>query len=204
MISLHTARTSTSALNVSGKAVCRIILVNSVSGVAGRTWTSEKAFWPAGACLAPSEARSIGLSAVRSFLFNEILDRRVRDGSWQKILPGELANLDGSGSVFAVDELTPELQSRCATFDIHPTATLWGRHAPLAGGSSATLQEEVTAAYKDLCSGLENFGMDAASRSLRLRVSDLKWDIADGVLWLEFSLRKGSYATAVLREIVAL
>lgn len=145
--------------------------------------------------------RSIGLSAVRSYLFNEILDRRVRDGSWQQIIPGELANLDGSRSVFAVDELTPELQRRCATFDIHPTATLWGRQAPLASGSSATLQEEVTAPYQDLCEGLQNFGLDAASRSLRLRVSDLKWEIDGDALWLEFSLRKGSYATSVLREI---
>lgn len=148
--------------------------------------------------------RSIGLSALRSFLFNEILDRRVRDGSWQRILPGELANLDGSGSVFAVDALTPELEKRCATFDIHPTATLWGREAPLGSGRSAMLQEEATAPHKDLCSGLESFGLDAASRSLRLRVTDLKGELDGDALWLEFSLRKGSYATVVLREIADL
>ena len=148
--------------------------------------------------------RSIAISAVRSFLFNEILATRVRDGSWDRILPGELANLDGSGSVFAVDELTPELEQRCSTFDIHPTATLWGRQAPRATDNVATLEKTVTAPYPDLCAGLESAGADAASRALRLRVQDLRWEVEDDALWLEFGLRKGSYATAVLREIVEL
>jgi tRNA pseudouridine13 synthase len=152
----------------------------------------------------PRNKRSIAISAVRSFLFNEILATRVRDGSWDRILPGELANLDGSGSVFAVDELTPELEKRCATFDIHPTASLWGSAAPCGSRHSARLQTTVAAQHEELCAGLANVGVAAASRALRLRVQDLRWEIEDGALWLEFSLRKGSYATAVLREIVEL
>ncbi len=148
--------------------------------------------------------RSIAISAVRSFLFNEILATRVRDGSWQRILPGELANLDGSRSVFAVDQTTQELEQRCATFDIHPTASLWGRQAPRATDDVATLEKTATASYPDLCAGLESVGVDAASRALRVRVQDLRWEIEDDTLWLEFGLPKGSYATAVLREIVEL
>lgn len=145
--------------------------------------------------------RSIAISAVRSFLFNEILDTRVRDGSWERILPGELANLDGSGSVFAVDQLTADIEDRCADFDIHATASLWGRKAPCATGDVAMLENTVVAQYPELCDGLVNARVDASSRALRLRPQDLKWQIEDDALWLEFQLPKGSFATSVLREI---
>lgn len=147
--------------------------------------------------------RSIALSAARSFLFNEILDARVRDGSWERILPGEQANLDGSGSVFAVDEVTSELEQRCAAYDIHPTATLWGRQAPRGTQSVAALENRVTAPHSDLCEGLVAAGLEAATRPLRLRVQDLRWQFEDDALWLEFQLPKGAFATTVLREIAA-
>jgi tRNA(Glu) U13 pseudouridine synthase TruD len=34
-------------------------------------------------------------------------------------------------------------------------------------------------------------------------VTDLEWQIETDVLWLEFKLAKGGYATAMLREIVS-
>ena len=145
--------------------------------------------------------RSIAISSVRSFLFNEILDARVKDRTWERILPGELANLDGSGSVFAVDDVSSDIVARCASFDIHPTGTLWGRMAPCGDGSSARIQNNVTAPYADLRDGLIAAGVDAATRPLRVRVRDLCWEFRDDALWLEFLLPKGSYATTVLREI---
>ena len=77
------------------------------------------------------DTRSIAISAARSFLFNHILDARVRDGSWNQLLDGERANLDGSGSVFDVTTVDDELRERCEQLDLHPTATLWGDGAPL-------------------------------------------------------------------------
>jgi tRNA pseudouridine13 synthase len=145
--------------------------------------------------------RSIAISAIRSFLFNEILDARVRDGSWERILVGELANLDGTGSVFAVDEVTRDINERCSDFDIHPTGTLWGRGAPCGSGGCARLQNNVVATHEDLCDGLMSIGVAAATRALRLRVKDLHWEIDDDALWLEFGLGRGAYATSVLREI---
>ncbi len=37
-------------------------------------------------------------------IFNAVLGERVRQGSWEPLLPGDVANLDGRGSVFAVPE----------------------------------------------------------------------------------------------------
>jgi tRNA pseudouridine13 synthase len=121
--------------------------------------------------------RSIGISALRSLDFNNSLDERVREGTWNRILPGDVANLDGSRSVFAVDEITPELERRCTEMDIHPTAVL---------------------------PAIEKVGVEAASRPMRMRLGDLKWTLENDVLWLEFELPKGAFATTVLRELAVL
>lgn len=120
--------------------------------------------------------RSIGISALRSFEFNNELDARIRAGTWNTLLPGDVANLDGTGSVFNVDAVTTELEQRCAELDIHPAGVLPG---------FATIRVE------------------ASHRPLRMRVGDLDWDVEEDAVWLEFRLRRGSYATAVIREIAA-
>jgi tRNA pseudouridine13 synthase len=145
--------------------------------------------------------RGIALSAARSLIFNAILDRRVMADTWQTILPGELANLDGSGSVFVVDEVTAELVARCAEQDIHPTGSLWGEDSPRAALQVAELEVAVADSLPEIRDGIVAARMAAASRALRLRVSNLKWELGPGVLWLEFELIKGGYATAVLREL---
>lgn len=121
--------------------------------------------------------RSIGISALRSLEFNENLDARVRDGTWNRILLGDVANLDGTRSVFTVDDLTPELEQRCMDMDIHPSGSL---------------------------PGIDEIGVEASSRPLRVRVGGLNWAIDGDVLWLEFQLPKGAFATTVLRELVVL
>ncbi len=146
--------------------------------------------------------RSIALSAARSLIFNEIVDTRVRQGSWNTILLGELANLDGSGSIFAVDDLTADLRNRCASQDIHPSATLWGDGAPQTAHAVAELEQCAADKYPDIAAGLIQARVEASTRPVRLRVQNLSWEIDDDVLWLEFSLRRGGYATTVLREIV--
>ena len=147
--------------------------------------------------------RSIALSAARSLIFNTILEQRVVQGSWNKILPGERANLDGSGSVFAVDDVDDELVSRCDRQDIHPSGSLWGDGSPLCTREVAQLETAAAEDYADIVAGLVAARMEPASRALRLRVPDLSWQIDQDILCLEFELAKGGYATAVLREIAS-
>lgn len=145
------------------------------------------------------DRQSIALSAARSFLFNAILDRRVHDGSWNRVRPGELVNLDGSRSVFmAGDE---NLDDRLAALDVHPTASLWGRNAPVAGGVAAELEREAVRKTATLVAGLERVGVDAGHRATRVRLQDFAWSASERVLALSFSLPSGAFATSVLREI---
>jgi len=147
------------------------------------------------------DKRSMAISAARSYLFNEILALRVGHGSWNRILPGELANLDGSGSVFRVETVDATLERRAAARDIHPTGTLWGQRRASAEGDVAVLENDATAGCEAFRSGLERLAVDASTRPLRLGVGDLSWQFDDDALWLDFTLPRGGFATAVLREI---
>jgi tRNA pseudouridine13 synthase len=145
--------------------------------------------------------RGIALSAARSLIFNTILEQRVVQDSWNRILAGELANLDGSGSVFVVDAVDDELIRRCDEQDIHPSGSLWGDGSPRCTGEVAELETSAADHFAEIVAGLIAARMEPASRALRLRVTELSWKIDRDVLWLEFELAKGGYATAVLREI---
>jgi len=147
------------------------------------------------------DKRSIAISAARSFLFNQILDARVQGSTWNKLQVGDIANLDGSGSIFSVDELTDDLIDRCTACDLHPTGTLWGDSAPRTTGDVAAAELSATSGHESLTEGLKNARIEASSRALRLLVHKLSMEFGRDVLWLEFSLSKGGYATTVLREL---
>src|SRR5690625_1104831 len=146
------------------------------------------------------------LSAARSALFNRVLAARVRSGSWNKALEGEVWILDGSRSVFGPEPWNEALAQRLADFDIHPSAPLWGRGALRSAGAALALE---TAALdhpqaRALCRGLEAAGLRQERRATRVRAQDLAADWPDpATLRLRFSLPAGSYATAVLAEIGA-
>ena len=145
------------------------------------------------------EKRSIALSAARSFLFNEILSARVADASWDRVLPGDVLNLDGSGSHFPCPEPDAMIKERCRLLDLHPTGALWGKTQ--GAPSASDLERDVARRYVGFAQGLENAGLRMERRPLRVRVSGLAWETSDDGLTLEFELPRGSFATAVIREI---
>ncbi len=149
--------------------------------------------WAAGKRL-PRHKRGIAISTARSYLFNWNLDERVRESSWNRILPGDTVNLDGSGSVFSIDEVDDETRRRCAALDLHPAGLLYGDGATLATRPDGC---------DDWLEALSRARVQPAFRSLRLRVLDLEWSREPGVLALGFALGRGAFATAVLREIAS-
>lgn len=150
------------------------------------------------------DKRGYALSAARSFLFNAVLDARVRGQTWAALLGGEAVMLDGSNSIFNADgHDAAELDQRLAAFDIHPSGPLPGRNEKaLAGGPALELEQSILGDYPDLVEGLVNARVDAARRALRLAVRNMDWHWLDEVcLQLGFTLPAGGFATSVLREI---
>jgi tRNA pseudouridine13 synthase len=158
----------------------------------------------AGAHLGRSE-RGFALSAARSAIFNAILDRRVRDGSWNRPIAGDLMNLAGRRAFFGPITVDEVLIQRCQEGDIHPTGALWGQGMPSSAGDCAALESDVATQFADLADGLAAAGMEHDRRPLRVRVDGLAWTwLASDELELAFTLPAGAYATAFVRELVQL
>jgi len=143
--------------------------------------------------------RGFALSAARAAIFNSVVARRVSDGTWNRLLPGEIVNLDGSGSVFVAEAVDAALEARCAGLDIHPTGPLWGRESDRP---VPALEAEVVADHDVLARGLSKAGLEAERRALRIRVDRLAWTIEGEVVQLRFRLFRGAFATAVLHELL--
>ena len=157
----------------------------------------------------PREQNTMELSAARSLIFNEILAARVRDGSWNHGLAGEVFNLDGSGSIFASDEIDDTLRARLESGDIHPTAVLWGTGNEKVSGKAAAMEADTVAhspLLTQLATGLEQRDIKAQRRALRLPIEALSWEWQDKedsqILILNFTLTTGSFATSVLASLV--
>jgi tRNA pseudouridine13 synthase len=146
--------------------------------------------------------RGMTLSAVRSLLFNAVLATRIIDGSWNRLQPGDLANLDGSNSVFPVTTLDDTLAARVAALDLHPTGPMHGNGGPQPNGDIAGRERDVLCSYADLCAALGAANVEGARRPLRVALRELQYGFDGDTLQLRFMLRGGSFATAVLREIV--
>ena len=142
------------------------------------------------------------LSAARSVIFNAILGARIARGNWNLLLAGDVANLDGRGSVFAVPAPDAELERRCHDLDIHPTAPLWGEGEALSAGEVRSLEENVAAGFPEALAVIAHARMSSERRALRMRVRDLEHEYDQDVLRLRFALPAGSFATAVLRELI--
>lgn len=156
--------------------------------------------------LKPQE-RGFVLSAARSLVFNAVVAERVRDGSWDRLEVGDLANLDGRGSIFSVDAVDSTLTERMAQLDIHPTGPMWGRGELSSRHRIADLEGRIAAQFQQPCVLVADAGMDQERRALRLAVRDLSWEREPvpgqpSALVIRFRLTRGSFATTVLREII--
>jgi tRNA pseudouridine13 synthase len=149
------------------------------------------------------EQQSIYLSAARSYLFNLILAERVRAKTWNSALPGDVFKLNQTNSHFRAEAVDQALIERLKSGDIHPTAVLWGQGDSGVGGEALAVEQQIIESHRELAEGLLKAGLEADRRALRVKPDDLIWEFeVGGVIRLSFGLPAGSYATALLREIV--
>ncbi len=146
-------------------------------------------------------ARGLYLSAARAWLFNLVLSERVANGTWDRLQNGDVAILEGTNSIFPVAAVDDSLRGRAARCDLHPSGPLGGRGGSIAGAEVAALEKKILAPFRAWCDGLAASGLRQERRALRLGTPDLvATPIAADALTLAFTLRRGQFATAVLRE----
>lgn len=162
----------------------------------------DKALALFGGAKVKREQASIYLSAARSYLFNLILAERVRQGCWDRALAGDVFKLAASNSVFADEAADAGLSARVVAGEIHPTAVLYGKSGLFAVADAGEIEHAVLKANPLLVDGLRVHADAADRRALRAIPGELRWNWDSQGLHLGFSLPAGSYATALLRELI--
>lgn len=148
------------------------------------------------------ERRGFVLSSARALAFNAVLAGRVRAGSWNRLLRGEIVGLAGSASVFAIDHPDATLEQRCRDGDLGPTGPLCGAGGMQPATEAGAAELPALVALAPLPERLGAAGLRAERRPLVVRPKGLKFQVAPGQLELQFQLPRGAYATSMLREIV--
>jgi tRNA pseudouridine13 synthase len=80
---------------------------------------------------------------------------------------------------------------------------MWHGDSLVSTGSVAEFETSVAQRYQALASGLAKAGLDPERRPLRVPVRELSWSIEGGDVHLQFRLQRGSFATAVLHELIS-
>ncbi len=131
------------------------------------------------------------LSAYQAWWFNQLLSLRLKEGTWNRVLPGEVVRRGHRGSFWRVEDpvsLPP---------DVWPAGLLPGARTALAGGHPGALERELLAREGWREEDLRAWPVRGTRRPFVLPVQDLAYDGE----WLTFTLPPGGYATVVLEAL---
>ncbi len=150
----------------------------------------------------PKPLQRMFVHAYQSYLFNKVVSERAMLGI-DKYVEGDVL-VDNEEHL--VHEFDDEIDERIKNFEFHPTAPLFGSKVPLAGGKLGEMEQKI---LDDEGVTLEDFkvhkmpklGSHGLRRSMRFKIWDVSAEATDEGVLVEFSIPKGCYATAVLREI---
>jgi tRNA pseudouridine13 synthase len=165
--------------------------------------------------------RRFWLSAAQSAIFNRVLDQRVRDQTFDRVLEGDLAlrhSPDRSSrepvAIDAEELADPTLSERIARFDLSPSGPMWGPGMTEAQGAVGELERAALAEMDLAPEDLDRFdalhGSDlirGARRELRVPVTEAT--VEGGVdehgpyVLCAFALPSGAFATVVMDEIMS-
>jgi tRNA pseudouridine13 synthase len=143
------------------------------------------------------------LNTFQSFLFNQILARRI--DRIDRVLTGDWAMKMDNGACFLVEDAERE-QARVDRFEISPTGILFGSRVSWACGEPGDIEQAVVSengsTTEHLVEAAKACGFRGERRSLRVPLADLDWTLDGSVLTLSFALPPGAYATSILRELM--
>lgn len=144
------------------------------------------------------------VSALQSSLFNEVLARRLADGTFAQVIEGDVLKKVATGGTFVSPDAAVD-GPRLASGEVCPTGPMFGPKmvAPTPGSAAARLEDEVLAAAGVR---LDEFGRgglaEGTRRPLAVPLGDAHAEATDdGGLRVTFSLPPGAYATVALGEV---
>jgi tRNA pseudouridine13 synthase len=146
--------------------------------------------------------RSMAISALRSWLFNEFVSRRIEDSLFDEAMAGDVMLLAGSASFFCAEQIDATILQRLKSRDIQLSVPLWGQGQLASQTTTLEYESNVAGFYPVVTSALEKLGLKQERRALRLLPENMTWEQTEDKLVLNFDLPAGAFATSVIREIV--
>jgi len=155
--------------------------------------------------------QSLYISALRSWMFNDLLSQRIQNHTWNQVIDGDILQLRASDKWFLADESEDLscLQQRALDCDLSPTGGLFGDGALPTLMQALALEETVVEKYQSWCDSLAKNRVKQDRRAFRIMPEDLVWSVEETQgeevaisLQLAFTLPSGSFATMVLREVL--
>lgn len=152
----------------------------------------------------PKPLQRMFVHAYQSFLFNAAVSKRVGMGI-NKYIEGDI--IINNEERIVRDKTPEEYQELIDTFQVNPTSPLYGTKVPFAGGKVGEMEKSILDNYGLSKEDFEvpkmpRLGSHGLRRSMRFQVWDTSAIATDEGVLTEFSINKGSYATAVLREVM--
>ncbi len=151
----------------------------------------------------PKPLKRMFVHAYQSFLFNKAVSERAKLGV-DTYVEGDII-VDNEEHL--VHEIGDDIYERIKSFEFHPTAPLFGSKVPLAGGKlgemeQRVLDEEGVTLEEFIVPKMPKLGSHGLRRAVRFKIWDASAEATGEGVLVEFSIPKGCYATAVLREIM--
>jgi tRNA pseudouridine13 synthase len=175
--------------------------------------------WLTGKERAPGDPRlrRLHFSALQAAIFNAVLDERVKDGTWNVPIDGDILEKEDSGGRFVCADVQLD-RERAARGELCPTGPILGDRMRQPERDALALEQRIAAPFIE---GIDlrrarSLG-EGTRRALRLRVSETLAELmnsegdseaiesSEGTdLRVRFVLAKGSYATTVLSGVFEL
>jgi len=145
--------------------------------------------------------RSMAISAMRSWLFNEFVSKRVESNTLLSPMNGDVFVLSGSNSYFSEPEISDEIVTRLTSGDIKISAPLWGTGPLSSHNKTAEFEQAIAEINPSVCKMLAELGLKQERRFIHLNPSKFTWEFDQDDLLMQFSLPSGCFATSVIREL---
>lgn len=148
--------------------------------------------------------RKFIVSVLQAALYNLALADRMERGDFARILPGDLLRREDSGGLFVEDD-RQAAEERHAAWEVSITGPIFGSRMPAPQGEAAEREQALLQELGLTIDHFERFGRLARGtrRPYRVALSNCRLEKeSESVIVLHFELPSGSYATALMREIL--
>lgn len=168
--------------------------------------------WLTGKERAPADPRTrrFHFSALQSAIFNAVLAERVKDGTWNVPIDGDILEKEDTGGRFVCADVQLD-RERAARGELCPTGPILGDRMRQPERDALALEQRIAAPFIE---GIDlkrarSLG-EGTRRALRLRVTDSLAELMNSpdvssselaAIRVRFVLAKGTYATTVLSSV---